>query len=265
MSDLRQAKEYELWMKSLGWLVDEGAFIKKLLGISFIKIQRQKKIDDLDLLVKKYRAVLVKIEPAIDDNFNYGRWGFKEDKTPMLPTKTIWLDLTKSENQLLKEMHYKTRYNLRKYSGKVKMIRGDKVSDKQLKDFFKIYRQNCKKQKFWGLNFKQLKSLLKSFGGKAWLLMAEGGGLIVLIHNQVAYYSHNASSQEGRKKMVPSRLAWKAIRLAKKLKCRLFDFDGIDDKLWPGFTRFKKSFGGREVEYRQPVKKLFIKEWVWPK
>jgi len=76
-----------------------------------------------------------------------------------------------------------------------------------------------------------------------------------LIHGRVAYYSHNASSVSGRKKFIPTVLTWRAIRLAKKLGCSRFDFEGIEDerypvtKKWSGFTRFKKSFGGDVVEY----------------
>ncbi len=45
-----------------------------------------------------------------------------------------------------------------------------------------------------------------------------------------------------------------AILLAKKSGCKVFDFDGIYDerfpiKTWLGFTKFKKGFGGKEIEY----------------
>jgi len=260
MSDLRQAKAYKLWMKSLGWQVEKGMFIKKLLGISFIKIQRQKKP-----MVAFKGVGIIKLEPAFEDKTDYLKLGFKKDSSPMLPRKTVWLDLKKSEKQLLKEMHYKTRYNLKRFKEKVKIVRGDKVSNIQLEEFFAIYRKNCKRQKFWGLKFKQLKNLVKSFGEKTWLLETDGAGLLVLIHDKVVYYSHNASGQAGRKIMAPSQLVWAAVKLGKNLGCVRFDFEGIDDKLWPGFTRFKKSFGGKEVEYGQPVKKLFFREGLWPR
>jgi lipid II:glycine glycyltransferase (peptidoglycan interpeptide bridge formation enzyme) len=53
----------------------------------------------------------------------------------------------------------------------------------------------------------------------------------------------------------PTLLTWEAIKLAKKLNCARFDFEGITDERWPltrkwaGFTRFKKSFGGQAVTY----------------
>ena len=248
-------------MRAIGWQVDKGMFIKKLPLVpwSFIKIQRQKQPIDL-AATGKYKAMQIKIEPAWDDKTDYQTLGFKPDKSPMLPTKTIWLDLTKSEAQLLKEMHYKTRYNVRKYeirNSKFEIIRGDKINELQIRKFYAIYRENCRKQKFWGLNFNQLKSLFGCFGEKAWLLTTNEGGLIILIYDKTAYYSHNASNQAGRDKFIPTLLTWEAIKLAKKLDCSRFDFEGIDEGRWPGFTRFKKSFGGIEVEYRGSFSKFF--------
>ncbi|MDZ7586191.1 MAG: peptidoglycan bridge formation glycyltransferase FemA/FemB family protein, partial [Patescibacteria group bacterium] len=75
---------------------------------------------------------------------------------------------------------------------------------------------------------------------------------------QVAYYSHNGVSPAGKRKFVPTMLVWEAIKLAKKLECKRFDFEGIDDKRWPGFTRFKKSFGGKIIEYP-----MSFSRWRW--
>lgn len=256
MSDLRQAPEYAQWMRSIGWQVENKMFIKKLPLVpwSFIKIQRQKKPIDL-AAAKKYRAIQIKIEPAFEDKTDYQKLGFKQDKAPMLPSKTIWLDLRKSAKQLLKEMHYKTRYNLKK-NQPVAIIPGHKIQKNQLIKFYEIYRKNCRRQKFWGMNFNQLKSLFRCFGEKAWLLTTNEGGLTILIYDKIAYYSHNGATQEGKRRFVPTLLVWEAIKLAKKLGCKRFDFEGIDDKRWPGFTRFKKSFGGIEIEYRGSLSKF---------
>lgn len=244
-------------MRTIGWQVENKMFIKKLplLPWSFIKIQRQKPPIDL-AMAKKYKAMQIKLEPAWGDKTDYQALGFKPDKAPMLPTKTIWLDLRKSLSQLLKEMHPKTRYNIRKYKQVVRICRGKEISQAGLRKFYEIYKANAKKQKFWGLNFNQLKNLFCCFGEKAWLLTTNQGGLTILIYDKTAYYSHNASSQAGRDKFVPTLLTWKAIKLAKKLGCKWFDFEGIDDKRWPGFTRFKKSFGGKEIEYRGSLSKF---------
>ena len=63
-----------------------------------------------------------------------------------------------------------------------------------------------------------------------------------------------AASDAGKKLFAPTLCAWEAIKLSKKHGSKIFDFEGIYDerfplKSWHGFTRFKKSFGGREIEY----------------
>jgi lipid II:glycine glycyltransferase (peptidoglycan interpeptide bridge formation enzyme) len=49
-------------------------------------------------------------------------------------------------------------------------------------------------------------------------------------------------------------MVWYGILWGKKRGAKMFDFEGIYDsrfpnKSWLGFTHFKKSFGGKEVEY----------------
>lgn len=250
MQDLRQSPEYRVYMQSIGWQVEQGMFIKKLplLPFSFIKIQRGKLPANWKIIAKKNRAVLIKIEPAWSDKTDYKQLGFRPDRSPMLPQKTIWLDLKKSEKQLLKEMHSTTRRNVLKHK-----ILNSKFQI-TIEKFYEIYKENCRRQKFWGLKFNQLKYLLKAFNLKSYLLGYKNlGGLIILVHDRVAYYSHNASTEKGRQQFIPTVLTWQAIKLAKKLSCKKFDFEGINDQLWPGFTRFKRSFGGIEVEYKQSI------------
>ena len=256
MSDLRQSREYQKYMESLGWEVEGGVFIKKLGRLCwFGKYQRPDKVVNFSS-----RALFLKIEPNTlrgDEKVAsmLDKMGFWEDKSPMLPTKTIWINLRKSKEKLLSEMRTKTRYNIKKHRQKITVIRGDKIREKDLRDFYEIYFDNSRRQKFWGLKLEDLKSLFENFKKKAYLLKTDESGLLLLVHDKVAYYSHNASSKLGRKKFVPTTLVWEAIKLAKKLKCTRFDFEGIEDerypvtRKWSGFSRFKMGFGGEVVEY----------------
>ncbi|MEA3355251.1 MAG: peptidoglycan bridge formation glycyltransferase FemA/FemB family protein [Patescibacteria group bacterium] len=267
VSDLRQSVEYGKYMESLGWTVDGGIFIKKLplVPFYFAKYQRPNcpiNTKKLIGLIKKYRVILFIIEPNLPSgSVLEGLGGFKKSE-PMLPSKTIWLDLKKSQSKLLNEMHKKTRYNIKKHQVKVEVVRGDKLSRAQFNSFYNIYKKNSQRQKFWGSSEKELRNLIKSFSKKAYLLLSREGGLLLLIYDGVAYYSHNASSVRGKKKFLPTGLTWRAIKLAKKLGCKRFDFEGIRDKRysitkkWKGFSRFKKGFGGTEVEYVGAFRKL---------
>lgn len=265
--DLRQTPAYAAYMRSLGWLTTHGVFIKPLplLPFTLVKIQRPQRLPNLAAL-KKFRPVFISYEPLLGSPIPKG---FRPT-TPLLPSKTILLDLRKSLPQLMKEMHPKTRYNIRKFANsnfQFSIIRGDQIGQQDLKDFFEIYRTNSRRQHFWGINFTQLKSLIDCFGKDAYLLIAGKnlGGLLILVYDKIAYYSHNAAGIEGRRRFTPTILTWEAIKLAKKLKCRTFDFEGITDerfpltKKWTGFSRFKKSFGGKGVKYPGAFSK-----WIFP-
>jgi lipid II:glycine glycyltransferase (peptidoglycan interpeptide bridge formation enzyme) len=80
---------------------------------------------------------------------------------------------------------------------------------------------------------------------------------IVVIHGKKGIYLHGATDNNFRNVMAPHLLQWEQIKYAKSQGCAEYDFWGIvnehtKDKRgpsWEGFTRFKKGFGGREVNY----------------
>ena len=79
-------------------------------------------------------------------------------------------------------------------------------------------------------------------------------GILLLHADKTSYYMYAASNQEGKRLFAPTICAWEAIKMSKKRGLKIFDFEGIYDerfplKNWEGFTRFKKSFGGSEIEY----------------
>jgi lipid II:glycine glycyltransferase (peptidoglycan interpeptide bridge formation enzyme) len=61
--------------------------------------------------------------------------------------------------------------------------------------------------------------------------------------------------------MGPHLLQWEEIRLVKKQGYRFYDFWGIDEKKWPGVTRFKMGFGGETVTYPGTFDLVFDKFW----
>jgi lipid II:glycine glycyltransferase (peptidoglycan interpeptide bridge formation enzyme) len=79
----------------------------------------------------------------------------------------------------------------------------------------------------------------------------------------VSYYMYAAASSEGKKLFAPTIVAWNAIKSAKNEGKKVFDFEGIFDerfplKSWKGFTRFKRGFGGKEIEYPGCVSKIIF-------
>ena len=70
---------------------------------------------------------------------------------------------------------------------------------------------------------------------------------------ETATYLHGASSRRHRDVMAPHLLQWHMIKEARQRGCGVYDFWGIDEQRWPGVTRFKRGFAGREITYPQSV------------
>jgi lipid II:glycine glycyltransferase (peptidoglycan interpeptide bridge formation enzyme) len=262
-SDLRQSEKYADYMKLIGWKVENFGgvyvYIKKILFGYIIKIQRPLKLpggEQLLFLINKYKFSEVIVEPSNETDIKtlLGQ-GFKESKYPFLPSKTVWLDLKKSEDELLSQMHYKTRYNIKHArSGGIKIINSTDI--KKFADFWQ------KTSFAWGMFLpekKNIKGIFDAFGSDARIFLAEKegsflGGILLISTKEISYYMYAAYSDLGKKLFVPTLLTWKAIKYAKKEGKKTFDFEGIYDerfplKSWQGFSRFKKSFGGRVVDY----------------
>jgi lipid II:glycine glycyltransferase (peptidoglycan interpeptide bridge formation enzyme) len=252
MKDLRQSPEFAHFMEKIGWTVKKEKGIQiyirhlPILG-NFIKIQRPEvKIStgELENLAKKYKAFAIQL--------NYS------------PTKTLRLDLKKSEKEILKQMKKDCRYEIRK-------AEREKILVKQsldIESFIKIWHENAFKRGFWIPFDKEIRSIYHSFGRNAYLLLAYQqsskpiAGALILIFDKTAYYFHAASTPKGRKLSASYLIIFKAIKLAKRKGCKIFDFEGIYDerspiKSWQGFTHFKKSFGGKEIEYPLSFTKFY--------
>ncbi len=279
MGDLRQTPAWANYLKAIGWKVEETdgtlVYLKKIPILGwFAKIQRPEMLDQkiIKYIEKKYHPFQFSIEPALNTKYEIlNTLGFKK-ANPNLPTKTIQIDLKKSKSKLLKEMSPKTRYN-------IKIAERNNITITQSNDidkFANFWRSNFERKRFPLLSQKKnIIALYKAFGKNADLLIATHqnkiiAGLLILRTKNTAYYMYAASNNIGRKLFAPTLLTWDAILLAKDPptggKCKVFDFDGIFDerfpiKSWLGFTKFKKGFGGYEVEYPG----CFTKTLIFPK
>jgi lipid II:glycine glycyltransferase (peptidoglycan interpeptide bridge formation enzyme) len=258
MTDLRQSKGYANYLKSIGWKVEKVdttyIYLKKIPVLGwFAKIQRPSVLNDeiINFIEKKYHPFQISIEPS---NY-FPLKGFKQ-ADPSLPTKTLQIDLTKSQKEILNSFSSKTRYNVRNVAKR----RIEVVESKNILDFTNFWRQNFEKKRFPILSQqKNIIALSKSFGKKSKILLAKKGdqtiaSFFLLSYDKVEYYMYAASSDAGRSNFAPTLLTWHAILFAKKSGCKTFDFDGIYDdrfpiKSWLGFTKFKKGFGGKEIQY----------------
>lgn len=167
------------------------------------------------------------------------------------PKKTLLLDLKLESEALLKEMHQKTRYNIKLAQKKgVKIVSGT-IND--FAEFWRLMSVTGNRDGFRLHSAAHYKNLLSqpefikiyfaSYEGK---FIATG---IFSFFGERATYLHGASDNSARNLMAPYLLQWELIKMAQSTGYKYYDFYGIDEKKWPGVTRFKLGFGGFVKEY----------------
>ncbi|OGK18473.1 hypothetical protein A2866_00730 [Candidatus Roizmanbacteria bacterium RIFCSPHIGHO2_01_FULL_39_8] len=212
---------------------------------------------------KKNNVIYIKIEPYVFAN-NYKlqtiNYKLKESPHPLFPKWTQILDLRKSEEELLKHMRNKTRYNIRLAQKKGVFIK--EMSNAEGFDIFsKLYFETCKRQKYFGhtvtyhkLVWENLKKniahILIAFYKNTPLAAYE-----LFFFKKTLYYPYGGTSLEYRNLMASNLLMWEAILLGKKLGAETFDMWGSlppnynQNNSWTGFTRFKEGYGTTFTEF----------------
>lgn len=266
MSSQVQAQFLQSWdwgefQQRLGrkfWRLEiEGEYILVIqmtmpLGWNYLYVPRtgveldDSKLEVLNQLAGTEKSLFIRIEPVKQDLSSLGFLKVRQ----VQPQKTLLLDLSKSEDQLLAQMHPKTRYNIRLAAKKgVKFTLGNeehfarfydllvdtyrrKSKELHSRDYYqKLYHDHLAKLFFAELDGKVLCSNMMAFYG------------------DTATYLHGGSSPDDKNIMAPHFLQWEQIKLAKSQGYKYYDFWGIDEIKWSGVTRFKKGFGGFEVDY----------------
>ncbi|MDP3730957.1 MAG: peptidoglycan bridge formation glycyltransferase FemA/FemB family protein [bacterium] len=214
----------------------------------------------LKKLAKEEKAIFIKTEPLNDSVAQFlAKNKFKRSKKEIQPAKTVILDLTQIEDQLLDRLHYKTRYNIKvaEKNDVVIHIPGPTWDVDNLDLFWKLMKKTAKRDKFSSHSKDYYKKLLNFFGGaseiKTKLFLAYHqdkpvAGLVLLMYKGTGYYLHGASDYDYRHLMAPYLLHWSVIKFLKQEGFENYDMWGIDPRHWPGVTRFKLGWGGRTVE-----------------
>jgi lipid II:glycine glycyltransferase (peptidoglycan interpeptide bridge formation enzyme) len=183
------------------------------------------------------------------------------------------LNISGDEDEILKQMHHKTRYNIRLSARKgVKVRVGDATKD--LDSFYSLMQKTTRRDNFKPHSKKYYHNQLKTLGKENLinLLIAEKDGkpiaaLIVTFYADRATYLHGAMDGKYRKLMGPHILQWEAIKLAKEKKCTQYDFWGIapkehdEEHAWGGITRFKEGFGGEKYYLTGSLDYIYQSFW----
>ena len=264
MSQFLQSWEWGEFQKRLGrkfWRLDiDGDYLLVIkmplpLGWSYLYIPRTQVklnsniLEKLNILAQQEKSIFIRIEP-VDQNLRL--LGFIK-ANPIQPAKTLVLDLAKSEEQLLAEMHPKTRYNIKLAEKKdVQIIEGVRGKAEQFPIFYDLLVDTFRRKEKNLHPRGYYQQLYHDHLAKLYFAEYQGRFLcanMIIFFGDMATYLHGGSSQGDKNIMAPHLLQWEIIKKAKALGYHYYDFWGIDEVKWPGVTRFKKSFGGQEVNY----------------
>ncbi len=196
------------------------------------------------------KVLFLRLEPKFNLK-NIDSLGIKKT-LPIQAQKTRLLDLDKSIDSLFSDMHSKTRYNIRLAKKKDVEVFEGKFED--LDKFFDLLNTTGKRKSF-GLHKKShYESLIKKGAGKVKLFFASHedqiiAGAMFSFFGDTVTYLHGASANTKRNLMSPHLMQWQLIKMAKDKGYRYYDFGGIDKERWPGVSRFKAGFGGREYDF----------------
>ncbi len=241
-------------------------------------------------IAKKEKSIFLKIDPMVSIEVSGLRFRASES---LQPRQTVILDLQKSEEELVAGMHEKTRYNIRLAGrrgveinnfqnlptrqipglrpSEAKQFASDSISNFQFETFWKLLQETAARDGFHTHERTYYEKLLavgtNEFSNGLFFAEYEGEVLAAAMINfyhpsRTATYLHGASARSHREVMAPHMLHWEIARDAKNRGFAHYDFWGIDEKKWPGVTRFKRGFGGREVSY--PVSAdIVFRPWLY--
>jgi lipid II:glycine glycyltransferase (peptidoglycan interpeptide bridge formation enzyme) len=188
--------------------------------------------------------------------------GFIQSPHVIQPQRTLVVDLTAEESQILGRMKQKTRYNINLALKKNVVIR----PHTDLTAFYDLMKITGQRDQFGihSLQYYQRAFDLFHAHDQCQLLLAEFervpiSALIAFRIGHRAWYFYGASSDLHRDRMPNYLLQWEAMRWAKSQGCDEYDLWGVPDEdmptleanfasrsdgLW-GVYRFKRGFGGQ--------------------
>lgn len=245
-------------------------------------------ISELIKIGKQEKCIFIQLEPNVPTIENLKlkikNLRLRPATHPLFTKYTFILDLTKTEEELLKAMHPKTRYNIKvALKNKVEILEDN--SHEAFEEYLKLTNETTKRQGFYAHTEKYHRLMwetLKVESGKlkdekldkdkltAHLFLAKYNpnsqlstpnsqlvlvAWILFVYKDTLYYPYGASSSLYRETMASNLMMWEAILFGKKLGLKKFDMWGAlgptpsKNDSWYGFHRFKQGYGPVLTEF----------------
>ena len=219
-------------------------------------------VKDVDDVCRHMKTVLLILEPDLwQDELPLPPHGFQKAIQTIQPPRTIVVNISGSEEDILARMKQKTRYNIR-----LAQKKGVEVHPStDVKTFFNLMMVTGQRDEFGFHSLDYYQQTYQTFypRSECELFIASYAGeplagLMAFARGSRAWYFYGASSDHQRELMPTYLIQWEAMRWARGRGCKTYDLWGIpdvdegtlesdfvhrSDGLW-GVYRFKRGFGG---------------------
>lgn len=216
---------------------------------------------------RQEKAVFIRVAPLFEKNREnlefFKKSGFREAPIHASAYEATWrLDISAPEDDLLKNMRKTTRYLIRQAQKNHDIIIEKNNFPESLPIYQKLNKEVASRQNFTPFSDKFIKNEFEVFlpdNQCLWFFGKYQGEIaaaaLVIFWQGIGFYHQAASLSKYAKLSIPYLLQWEAIREAKNLGCKIYDFWGYTDPKkysrhpWAGPTLFKMGFGGYNKEY----------------
>jgi lipid II:glycine glycyltransferase (peptidoglycan interpeptide bridge formation enzyme) len=249
----KEGKVFQIFFHKIPGIKKTVAYIPRTLS------PNKQELAQIITIAKENNAAFIKFEP-IEPGLNTGIVS-----KSILPNHTFYIDIKKTESDLLSSMHEKARYNVRLAQRKGVVVE-EETTKIGLRKFIDILTATEKRQGFYAHtpNYYELLFETLAPNGMFRILNAYSdkkvvGSLGLFVFKDFLYYPYGGFDYEKRSLMAPQLLHFEAMRLGKKLGLSTYDLWGSyknapnENDPWWGFYRLKAGLGGDEVHFPKTI------------
>ncbi len=218
-----------------------------------------------DYVKSSRRAVAVSIEPDEDaGDFPLGA-DWREAHTRVLPARTLILDLTKSEDELIGDMTKKHRQYIRKSGREASLEIRPVETLEQLEECLEVYRATSERADFGLHEDSYYRDAFTMLGedSPVWASYIDGkpcAFLFLAKSSRTAFELYGGMNEAGQKLRANYALKWHGIREMKALGVERYDLGGLIND---GVTTFKTGFASHENLLAGSWDRPGPGYWVW--
>jgi peptidoglycan pentaglycine glycine transferase (the first glycine) len=243
---------------------------------------------EIDAVAKRHRAMSVIIEPnqPLALSGSYYDAGVVAGPAHLQPGRTVKVPLA-DDDAMLKQMHQKTRYNVRLAMRRGVEIERRNADEGSLRQYYSLMLDTAERNEFVIHSYEYYADFVHAFGERSQLFFALADGniasvLIAAAFGTEAIYMYGASSTEHRAHGAAFLLQFEAMRWARERGCTTYDLWGIpeqdpdslrsEDNVriagskgsdWRGLYRFKTGFGGDIIEFPPTIERRYVPVLPW--